>query len=181
MLTISEYTSAQLTAAEMIQESGIYITLAEIQQIEVVDFNLNHHSVEGVQRLTLLQTDHICVQIFVLFPHQIQPELCHPPFKDNPGKEETFRVISGSIFLYLPGGDQLNESIIPAGKRRFFTSHKEIILQPGAQITIQAGTRHWYRADSEGGIMFCFSNGSYENRDKFSDPMANWTTQIGDD
>jgi len=96
MITKEQQKDARMRAAEMIRAAGIGITEKEAESIEVVDFGLSNLEKEGVQVLTLVQTERISVKILVLFPNQTEPEHWHPPVGDDPGKEETIRVISGT-------------------------------------------------------------------------------------
>jgi D-lyxose ketol-isomerase len=87
----------------------------------------------------------------VLFPHQLCPEHRHPPVGDDPGKQETFRVRTGEVTLFVDG-------------------HGELTLGPGDQFTIPPDTLHWFRAGDEGAIVSEFSSPSRDEHDVFTDP-----------
>jgi len=70
MITRAEQKKAQERAAQMIRESGIRITDEEAGKIEVVDFGLSHLDIEGVQVLTLVQTERISVKVLAMLPNQ---------------------------------------------------------------------------------------------------------------
>ncbi len=72
--------------------------LEETDGIEVADFGLGNLEKEGVQALALVQTDRISVKVLALLPDQTVPEHWHPPVDDDPGKEETIRVITGTVY-----------------------------------------------------------------------------------
>ena len=108
MITRAEQTEAQRHAAKMIRRAGITITDAEANSIEVVDFGLSNLEREGVQVLTLVQTERISVKVLVLLPNQTEPEHWHPPVGNDPGKEESVRIIAGTVYFYIPGEDAFN-------------------------------------------------------------------------
>ena len=112
MITRDEQVDAQRRAAEMIRAAGITITEDEARSIEIVDFGLSNLEQEGVQVLTLIQTERISIKVLVLFPNQTEPEHWHPPVGNDPGKEEVVRVISGTVYFYVPGEDNFKEGFI---------------------------------------------------------------------
>jgi D-lyxose ketol-isomerase len=97
MITRAQQKAAQERAARIIAWSGIRITEEETNKIDVVDFGLGHLDAEGIQVLTLVQTERISVKVLVLMPNQTEPEHWHPPVGDDPGKEETIRVVCGTV------------------------------------------------------------------------------------
>src|SRR6266540_3304547 len=76
----------------MLVEAGIVLTPHEREKIEIADFGLGRLDEIGLQIVVYVNTDRVCAKELVLFPHQRCPEHRHPPFADQPGKEETFRV-----------------------------------------------------------------------------------------
>lgn len=178
MLTRTEYTAAQNRAAAMIRESGICISEEELQKVEVADFGLGRLELEGAQILTLLATDRIAVKIIILFPEQTLPEHWHPPVGDDPGKEETIRVVFGDVRVYVPGNDNIKEGFIPAGQEEVYTMRHERILKPGGQITLQPGIKHWFQAGSSGAVMYSFSTVARDILDGFTDPDIKRVTEI---
>lgn len=154
----------------MIRASGIQITDEEAHGIEVVDFGLSTLEKEGVQVLTLVQTDRISIKVLVLFPNQTEPEHWHPPVGDDPGKEETIRVIAGTVYFYIPGGNTFKEGFIVDGKDDCYTMRKEVIMKPCDQITLQPGEKHWFQARDGGAVMYSFSTIARDALDQFSDP-----------
>ncbi len=178
MIKKSELKAAQKRAADMIRQAGIRITEEEAGSIEIVDFGLSNLEKEGVQVLTLVQTERISVKVLVLFPNQTEPEHWHPPVGDDPGKEETIRVVSGTVYFYLPGEDTFEEGFLPEGKRGYYTMRHEIIMKPSDQITLQPGEKHWFQARDEGAVMYCFSTIARDALDQFTDPNIVRTTKI---
>ena len=178
MLTKADFTAAQKRAAVMIRESGICISDEESQKVDVADFGLGRLEVEGAQIPTLLATDRIAVKIIILFPRQTLPEHWHPPVGDDPGKEETIRVVSGDVRVYIPGEDNLKEGFIPAGQEEVYTMRNELILKPGQQIMFPPGMKHWFRAGEEGAVMYSFSTVARDILDGFTDPDIKRVTEI---
>ncbi|MHC4593324.1 MAG: D-lyxose/D-mannose family sugar isomerase [Planctomycetota bacterium] len=180
MLTKSEYAAAQSRAASVIRESGISITDKETEKVEVADFGLSRLNKEGAQILTFVATDRIAVKVIVLFPNQTVPEHWHPRVGEDPGKEETVRVVSGTMRLYIPGADNMREGIVLTGKEDAYTVRHELILEPGAQITLQPGTKHWFQAAEDGAVVYSFSSVARDVLDGFTDPNIERVTQIQD-
>ena len=112
MITRMEQQNARKRAAEMIRTAGIHVTDQEAASIDVVDFGLSQLQKEGVQVLTLVQTERISVKVLALFPNQTEPEHWHPPVAGDPGKEETVRVISGTLYFYIPGENTFKEGFL---------------------------------------------------------------------
>jgi len=178
MLTREEYAVAQSRAASLIRESGISITDKEAEKVEVADFGLSQLDIEGAQILTLVATDRIAVKIIVLFPNQTIPEHWHPRVGEDPGKEETVRIISGRVRFYIPGDESMSEGFIPDGKEDAYTVRHELILRPDEQITLQPGTKHWFQAGKEFAVMYSFSTVARDVLDCFTDPHIERVTDI---
>ena len=170
MITRAEQMAARDRAAQMIGQSGIRITEEETSKIEVVDFGLSHLDIEGVQVLTLVQTDRISVKVLAMLPNQTEPEHWHPPVGDDPGKEETIRVVSGTVYFYVQGENTFKQGFLVKGKERHYTMMHEIILKPGDQITFQPGEKHWFQARDDGAVMYSFSSVARDVLDQFTDP-----------
>jgi D-lyxose ketol-isomerase len=169
MITRTQQELARRRAAEMIRAAGIHITDIEANRIEVVDFGLSRLEYEGVQVLTLVQTDRISVKVLALFPNQTEPEHWHPPVGTDPGKEETVRVISGTLTFYVPGENTFKEGLLVEGKEHCYTMRHEVIMRPGDQITLAPGVKHWFQASGEGVVMFSFSTIARDAMDQFTD------------
>jgi len=170
MITRAEQKRARERAAQMIRESGIRITDEEAGKIDVVDFGLSHLDIEGVQVLTLVQTERISVKVLAMLPNQTEPEHWHPPVGDDPGKEETIRVVSGTVYFYVQGENNFKHGFLVKGKEEYYPLRHEIILKPGDQITFQPGEKHWFQARDEGAVMYSFSSVARDALDQFTDP-----------
>jgi D-lyxose ketol-isomerase len=176
----TEYVAAQNSAAAMILNAGIQISQKEVESIEVVDFGLNDLNKEGAQILTLVKTNRISVKVIALFPHQTEPEHWHPRVGDDPGKEETIRVVKGTLYLYQPGADTLKTGQIPENKDSVYTCRNELVMQVNDQATFKPGTKHWFRAGSEGSVVYSYSTIARDILDKFSDPAVIRISKIED-
>ena len=144
---------ARERAAAMLAEAGIVLTPAERDGIEVADFGLGRLEEIGLQLVVYENNDRYCAKELVLLPNQLCPEHRHPPVGDDPGKQETFRVRTGDVTLFVDG-------------------HGELTLRPGDQFTIPPDTLHWFRAGPEGAIVSEFSTRSRDEADVFTDPRV---------
>jgi D-lyxose ketol-isomerase len=180
VITRKQQQTAQELAAKMIRNSGIGINEQEIGRIEVVDFGLSNIEKEGVQVLTLVQTERISVKVLVLFPNQTEPEHWHPPVGNDPGKEETIRVVSGTVYFYSPGENTFEKGFLVKDKEGYYTMRHETIMSPGDQITLQPGEKHWFQAKNDGAIMYSFSTVARDALDQFTDPDVVRITKIKD-
>jgi D-lyxose ketol-isomerase len=136
----------------MLADAGIVLTPAERDAIEVADFGLEDLERYGLQIVVYVNTERVCAKELVLFPGQTCPEHRHPPVDGQPGKEETFRVRRGVVYLHL--------------------GEEEIVLRPGDQHTIPPDTLHWFLAGDEGAIVSEFSTRSRDETDVFTDPRV---------
>jgi D-lyxose ketol-isomerase len=107
----------------------------------------------------------------VLLPFQTCLEHMHPPVGDTyPGKEETFRVRFGTVYLYVERTPAKKPAMTPPqGSREFYTVWHEIRLEPGEQYTIYPMTKHWFIAGEEGAVISEFSTHCFDEYDIFTD------------
>jgi D-lyxose ketol-isomerase len=180
VITRKQQKAAQERAADMILRSGIAVGKEDRGRIEVVDFGLSHLEAEGVQVLTLVQTERISVKVLVLLPNQTEPEHWHPPVGTDPGKEETIRVIGGTVYFYTPGINNFERGFLIPGKESCYTMRHETIMRPGDQITLQPGEKHWFQARDDGAVMYSFSTVARDALDRFTDPGVVRITHIED-
>lgn len=182
MITRSEYEAARRRAVEFVQRAGVLARPDELDRIEVADLGLSELEQSGVQILTLLQTENVGVKLLILFPHQTEPEHRHPPLGDYPGKEETLRGQWGTLYLYLPGDPTPNPlGHPPAHRRDTYTCWREVVLEPGDQITISPGTPHWFQGGPEGAVVWTMSSRVSDVQDIFTDPEVQRQTVIVED
>ena len=140
--------------------------------MDVADFGLSHLKEEGAQILSLAATDKIAARVIAQFPGQTEPEHWHIGFHGYEGKQETLRVVWGSLYLYLPGEDTLQKGRIPEGKERYYTVRHEIEMGPTDTITIPVGQRHWFQAGEEGAVFYTISTLAVDAMDPFTDPAV---------
>jgi D-lyxose ketol-isomerase len=178
MITRSEQKKAQEKALALYEQAGMVLTEEEKQAVEVVDFGLSRLEIEGAQILTMVQTERISVKLLALMPFQTEPEHWHPPYRDDPGKEETIRHVWGDLYFYLPGEGKILHGAVPEGKDEVYTCRREFVLQPGEQLTSPPGEKHWFQAGPRGAVLFSFSTIARDAQDKFTDPQVNRITQI---
>ncbi|MDF2544089.1 MAG: D-lyxose ketol-isomerase [Herbinix sp.] len=151
-------------------QAHIIITEVEKAAVEVADFGLEDFEQVGLSLITYVNTERCCAKELVLFPGQTCPEHLHPSIGGYPGKEETFRVRYGKVYLYVDG--EPTEEIrghVPENGSQYYTAGKEIILYPGQQFTLTPNTRHWFQAGEEGAVVSEFSTTSYDEADIFTD------------
>lgn len=170
MITHKDYSEVCSQSLKMIEAAGIFLTHADKQKITAADFGLNHIKKEGVQILTLFETERIAGKILVLLPFQTEPEHWHPTVGDDAGKEEVVRAISGELLFYIPGEDTMTQGFIIDGKSHCYTMRHEIEMHPGDQLVLPPGTKHWFQAGPSGAVMYSFSSKVTDLLDQFSDP-----------
>ncbi len=172
MLTAAQVQQARQRAAEMLAAAGLVITPDERAAIEVVDFGLGDLERLGTEIVVYVNTERVCAKELVLFPHQTCAEHRHPPFDHPPGKQETFRVRTGVVYLHVEGGEPTpNPRANPArAERGVYSAKREIVLHPGEQYTVPPNTRHWFQGGPDGAVVSEFSTQSRDDLDVFTDP-----------
>ena len=178
MIARTEYEAAKKRAAAMIRQAGIALTDKEVETMSIVDLGLSDLGQEGVQVVTFFNTKRVCAKIIALFPNQTEPEHWHPCVENDPGKEETCRVIKGVCRFYVAGEDTMKEGFIPKNKQAVYTLRHEVICRPTDQITFMPGEKHWFQAGPEGCVMYCFSSCARDLLDQFTDPNVDRDTKI---
>lgn len=179
MLTPAQIEAARSYAAEALHDAGIAVTPDERDGIEVSDFGLSDLARTGLQLIVYVDTERVCAKEIVLSPGQTCPEHRHVGSGDEEGKEETFRVRTGTVYLYVDGEPTPAPRATPA-RPEYYTAWREIILQPGEQHTIYPGTAHWFQAGPKGAIVSEFSTRSTDERDVFTDPEIQRFTVVAE-
>ena len=156
------------SALDFYEKTGIVLSNAEKNNIEVADFGLDMVDKIGLQILTYINTQRVCAKEMVLTPYQTCPEHMHVPTGGQSGKEETFRCRYGKVYLYV-SGDGNKEDIHGKIPETDVTVFNEIILNPGDQYTIMPETLHWFQAGEDGAVISEFSTRSTDETDIFTD------------
>ena len=154
---------------DMIEDkAGFALTEDERQRVIVVSFGDFYTS--GAVAVDTVMHPRYGGRLIVFFPNQLFPEHWHPSVEEGEGKEETFRVLWGSVHAYGEGepSDGVTEHI-PAGKEAVFTAHNEVLLHAGDQRTIGLNERHWYVAGPEGAVAIEISSTVRDEYDCFTD------------
>ena len=141
-----------------------------LEGIKVVDFGLGNIRVEGLQLLTMFETERMAGRILIMTPGQTEPEHWHPPFGDNPGKQEIIRAYWGVVRFYLPGADTMKKGFLVKGKEHLYTMRNEVTLLPGDTLVLEPGSKHWFQAGAEGAVFYSFSTTVKDGADGFTDP-----------
>jgi D-lyxose ketol-isomerase len=168
----NEYAKARYRAIKMFKESGINITNDEEQKIIVNDFELGNLEKEGAQILEWLNTERVGVRLIALLPFQTLPEHYHRAAADEAGKEETIRVDSGTLYVYLPGEENITHGFIPEGHEKYYTVRHEVVMKIGEQLTLAPGTMHWFQAGEEGVVMYTFTSQARDRHNVFTNPRT---------
>ena len=182
MLTRAQVQAARERAAAILDAAGVALTPTEKHGIEIVDFGLNVLDEIGAQIVVYVNTERVCAKEIVLFPNQTCAEHRHPPFEGTPGKEETFRVRAGLVYLHVQGDPTPAPRAHPArADRGVYTAAREIVLAPGGQCTVPPNTLHWFQAGPDGAIVSEFSTQSRDDLDVFTDPQISRATVVAPD
>jgi D-lyxose ketol-isomerase len=180
MISNEEYIEARNDAAKMLAEAGVVVSEEEIDAMDVADFGLSHLRTEGAQILSLIDTDKIAARVIVQFPGQTEPEHWHTGVGDYEGKQETLRVISGELYLYLPGEETVSLGKIPEGKEAYYSARNELVMRPTDTVTIPVGKKHWFQAGPNGAVFYTISTLALDAMDPFTDPNVVRKTVIKD-
>lgn len=179
MITQAQLKQWQDEAYGFFRKAGLVITPTEHANIEIADFGLSEFTRSGLGVLVYVNTARCCAKELAMWPRQTCPEHRHPPVKDNPGKEETFRCRWGSVYLYVEGAPAAKPHCRPpAGRESSYTVWHEVVLKPGDQYTIMPNTKHWFQAGDEGAVVSEFSTRSTDENDIFTDQEIGRATKV---
>ncbi len=163
-------------ALEYYEKAHIYLTEEEKENLEIADMGLGRIDEFGIQIHIYINTKRYAAKEMVLLPGQICPEQCHPPFEGDAGKEETFRVRYGTLYVYTEGEDTPREEVrakIPEDKKGCFHVFHQLILKKGEQFTVKPNTVHWICGGEEGCVVSEFSSYNRDDLDIWTDPQIN--------
>ncbi|MEM9479818.1 MAG: D-lyxose/D-mannose family sugar isomerase [Verrucomicrobiota bacterium] len=173
-MTTTESERIEREVRDLVSQSGFELSEKEWQGIILNDFGLGDFRKEGAAIIDILRTDILRTTILVLLPGQTLPEHKHPVTEDSPGKEETLRILYGSVITFETG-DENTEGLavtIPAGKEAYYTSRRATVLRKGDQHTLPPDEFHWFQAGPEGVVTIEFQNRVDEMKNIFSDPAG---------
>jgi len=179
VLSAAEIAEARAYAIDAMTSAGIVLSDAEKADLEVSDFGLGDLARTGLQLVVYVNTARVCAKEMVLRPGQTCPEHVHVGDGAELGKEETFRVRAGEVWLYVDGPPTPSPRAV-APRPEHYTAWHEIVLRPGDQHTIMPGTRHWFQAGPDGAVVTEFSTRSTDERDVFTDPDIRRITVVAD-
>ena len=168
-----ETENARDEVVELIRRGGFELTPEEWEGLTLLDFGLGNFRREGAAIIDILRSPFVRITILALLPNQTLPEHKHPITSDSPGKEETLRVLWGSITTFQPGETSTGaDAEIPGGKENFYTSRRATHLKQGDQHTLPPDEFHWFCAGPEGVVTIEFQNRIDETKNIFRDPSA---------
>lgn len=166
---------ARIKALAYFDKAHIYLKEEEKQNLEIADMGLDDLETYGIQIHIYVDTDRCSAKEMVLFPYQICPEQRHPPLGDYPGKEETFRIREGELYVYTEGEPVEKSKMkarIPAGKEDTFTVFHEIVLKKGDQYTMLPNVTHWICGGKDGCVVSEFATYNRDDLDIYTDPQV---------
>jgi D-lyxose ketol-isomerase len=181
VISRAQYDAVRQESFALLAKSGVSLTQAEMDAMEVADFGLGRLHECGAQIITLVETDLIAAKLIVLLPHQVLPEHQHPQIGEYAGKEETIRSEWGELYVYGPGGATPDpKGPPPVNKLETFTVWHEHVLSPGDQVTFPPNTPHWFQGGPLGAVCWSFSTKVVDMEDVFRDPDVIRVTLIGE-
>lgn len=159
---------------QLLSESGIVLTPAEIDNLELADFGLNDFESIGLIVHTYINSERYCAKELILLPYQTCPEHRHPNRGAQLGKQETFRCRHGKVSLFVEGETTLTpKANPPSNGQEYYSVFHEIVLSPGEQYTIMPNIKHWFQAHDDGAVVSEFSSQSDDASDIFTDIRIN--------
>lgn len=164
--------------AAILKDAHVPVKDSEIENMDVADFGLSHADQEGAQIISWIDTRRIAARLIVLFPFQTEPEHWHQPVGDIPGKEETIRVVSGTLLMYTAGADTIKLGRIPKQNAAYYTCRNEHVLRENDAITFMPGEKHWFQAYRKPVICYSISTTAMDSCDPFTNPQVVRQTTI---
>ncbi len=115
MVTREEAAAARRRATSILASSGIVLTPAESDAIEIADFGLSRLEQTGLEVVVYVNTERVCAKELVMFPRQLCPEHTSiRPSTGPPGKGKDLPLsYHGVVYLYVEG-----EPAADAGRAR---------------------------------------------------------------
>ena len=167
MMNLKEQKEIREKVIKYLEKGGIFLKDEEKKnKIQIVDYDTGNFYEMGVAMVPFINTPRYCGKFLFFFPGQCCAEHWHPNIEGKPGKEETFRVLWGQAYAYVPGEPTKDiKGKIPKSKENYFTCRHEIILNPGDQYNVGLNEKHWWQAGPEGVIALEVSSQSRDECD----------------
>ena len=167
MLSVEEQIRIKEEAVKLLKKNGIVLTKKEEQNsLKIAEYEGVDFYRMGLVLATIVNNKNYCGRLILFFPNQFCAEHWHPDVNGKPGKQETFRVLSGKVYAYVQGENSQHCFIdIPPDQEEFFTSRHEIILNPGDQYTLDLHEKHWFAAGEDGAIALEISTHAQDDYD----------------
>lgn len=181
MITKTEQKTLQGLSADLIKGAKVGVSEEELERMDVADFGLSDIYVEGAQITPLLDTEKLAVRVLVQLPGQTEPEHWHEAVGNIPGKEETLRVIQGTLLVYTEGKDSIKLGSIPWNNAAYYTCREEHVLTEHESMTFQPGEKHWFQAYQEPVVFYSISTTAIDAKDPFTNPNVVRTTVVVED
>ncbi len=172
MISPADFDRAKKAALDRIRLSGFVLSPAEQERMTVLDFGLGNVMSEGLETAHYLSSERMDIKVCVLLRGQTVPQHLHPPYNGQMGKEETLRVLSGCLRLYLPGEGASSEPHVPEGKHAFYTLRRELQLHPADQYTIAPNTWHWFQGGPDGAVVLAHYTKADDSFNQWTDPAV---------
>ena len=167
MLTVSQRKEIREKAVACFHEAGIALSSRELlKEIEIVDYDYPDYYKLGIVIVTTVNGPRYCGRYVLFFPGQSCAEHWHPNIGLRRGKEETFRVLWGIVYAYIPGAPtESPHGKIPEGQEPYHKSRHELVLNPGDQYSLKLHERHWFQAGPKGAIAYEVSSHAFDKHD----------------
>lgn len=170
-MRLEDVIRARKRAVRLLRKAHIVITPREEESLEVSDFGIGDLDNVGLLVVVYENNARYCAKEIILLPRQICPEHRHPPGREGPGKQETFRCRFGEVYLYVPGEPKPDRRAkVPEKYRNHLTVAHEVLLKPGDQYTLPPDTLHWFQSGDKGAVLSEFSSTSTDEDDIWTDP-----------
>jgi D-lyxose ketol-isomerase len=158
------------------RKAGFVLSQNERDGIQVVVFR--DYSYSAVAAIDLVMHARYGARLIIWLPNQMMVEHWHPDADGNPGKEETFRVLWGTVHAYRRGVPSAGATArIPGGDEHAFTSRHEVVLNAGEQWTLEPHERHWFVAGPDGAVALEVSSTVRDSYDGLTDTALEFYRQ----
>ncbi len=180
MVKKAEIVDIKAKVRNILRECSYSISENEFQMMDIADFGLSDIYNEGAEIISLLDTEKLALRLLVLLPWQTEPEHWHESVGEILGKEETLRVVSGELLVFIEGEDNMKLGKIPEKNAEYYTCKNEILLKQNEYITFIPGEKHWFQAMEKPVAFLSISTTAIDAKDPFTNKNIVRTTVIED-